>query len=229
MNDSTISAVVAELAPLILGRASGKIFQLNHQSIVIDFGLRSEGYLFISVNPALPRLYLIKRRVRDLEKQSLPLNQFSLTMRKELSQARVIAVEKTAGDRIVLLKFEGVDELGRQNVRSLIVQLTGRSANLLLLDQDDVIISQLRHGKSVGQMTGESYQQPVRQRERMPQAGDGSAEIKKTSEGKSVSEALDDYYSSLAVAKAAESRLNAARAELRKEVSRRKKLLTQLR
>src|SRR2546423_672274 len=221
MNDSTISAVVAELAPLILGRASGKIFQLNHQSIVIDFGLRSEGYLFISVNPALPRLYLIKRRVRDLEKQSLPLNQFSLTLRKELSQTRATAVLKTANDRIVLLKFEGVDELGRQKLRSLIVQLTGRSANLLLLDQDDVIISQLRHGKSVGQMAGEAYQQPAQS---ISQTSHGSAKIKKTSEGKSVSEALDDYYSSLAVAKAAESRLNAARAELRKEVSRRKKL-----
>ena len=226
MNDSTISAVVAELAPLVLGRAPGKIFQLDQQSIAIDFGLRHEGYLFISVNPASPRLYLIKRRVRELEKQSLPLNQFSTTMRKDLSQTRVAAIEKIAGDRIVRLKFAGVDEIGRQKLRTLIIQLTGRSANQLLLDQDDLILAQMR--RQVTLLAHARYQMPAATKGKS-NANDDAALITTPSEGKSVSETLDEYFTRLAVEKAAESRLNQARAELRKEISRRKKLLKQLR
>jgi len=228
MNDSTISAVVAELAPLILGRAPGKIFQLDQQSIAIDFGFRHEGYLFISVNPALPRLYLIKRRVRDLEKQSSPLNQFSAALRKELSQTRVAAIEKIAADRIVQLKFAGVDEIGRQKLRSLVVQLTGGSANLLLLDQDDVILAQMRR-RSANQTGDLRYQPPATMQRGKSKASEDLAEPGKASEGKSASEALDDYFTKLVVEKAAESRLNEARADLRKEISRRQKLLKQLR
>lgn len=227
MDDWTISAVVSEIAPPLLGRAPGKIFQLNQQSLAIDFGLRSEGYLFISVNPAQPRLHLIKRRVRDLEKQSLPLNQFSLALRKELSQTRVTSVQKVAGDRIVSLKFEGVDELGRQKQRGLIVQLTGRSANLLLLDQHDVIISQLRQSQT-GQVIGERYQLPAKQPGTGLQTGESVADFRSVSAGQSISEALDRHYTKLAVENEAQSRVNTARAELRKEISRRRKLLKQL-
>ncbi len=226
MNDSTISTVVAELGQSILGRAPGKIFQLDQQSIAIDFGFRQEGYLFISVNPALPRLYLIKRRVRDLEKQSLPLNQFSTTLRKELAQTRVTGIEKIAGDRIVRLNFRGVDEIGRQKLRTLIVQLTGRSANLLLLDENEVILAQMR--RQVDQSAHGRYQMPAATKGKS-NTNDDAAAITTPSEGKSVSETLDEYFTKLAVEKAAESRLNQARAKLRQEVTRRKKLLKQLR
>src|SRR5262249_33639024 len=137
MDDATISAVVSEITPLIIGRRPGKIFQFTPYSLVMDFGLRGHGYLFFSVEPAQPRMYLIKRRVRDLEKQSLHLGHFGLSMRKELSNTAVASIEKTTGDRIVWLKFTGVDEIGEGIQRSLVAQLTGRSANLLLLDEDN--------------------------------------------------------------------------------------------
>src|SRR5712692_2594008 len=82
MDDQTIKAIVAEIEPLLIGRAPGRLFQLGPLSLAIDFRLR-DGYLFLSAEPGLPRLYLIKRRVRDLEKQSIPLTQFALALRKE--------------------------------------------------------------------------------------------------------------------------------------------------
>jgi predicted ribosome quality control (RQC) complex YloA/Tae2 family protein len=230
MDDSTISAVVSEIAPVLIGRAPGKIFQLDQQSVAIDFGLRHEGYLFISTNPALPRLYLIKRRVRDLEKLSLPSNQFTLTLRKELSQTRVTSIEKIPADRIVWFKFKGVDDLNQQKERTLVVQLTGRSANLLLLDQDDVIISRLRSGKTDGQSIAGRYQSPKLQQSSSPRAKDSSATAggPTVSEGNTLSEALDAHYTALTARQAVQADLSAARAELRKEISRRKKLLKQL-
>src|SRR5437588_10234214 len=93
--------IFAERQSLIVGRAPGKIFQLSPLSFVIDFRLRDHGDLFISVEPAHPRLYLVKRRVRDLEKQSIPLTQFGQSLRKEFSNTTLRSIEKDPNDRIV--------------------------------------------------------------------------------------------------------------------------------
>ena len=222
MDDTTIAAVVAEITPLIIGRSAGKIFQITAQSLAIDFGLRSQGYLFISGEPAQPRMYLIRRRVRDLEKQSIHLGQFGLTLRKELSNTKVSSIAKTPGDRIVWFNFRGVDEIGAAIKRSLVAQLTGRSANVLLLDEEHRIVTQLRAGQGAGQTAGTTYQSPPTQHTvRKP----GSVA---TERHKSVSESLDEHYQALTARQACDSRLASARAQLTKEISRRKKLLRQL-
>src|SRR6202521_4005864 len=143
MDDESIKEIVAEIEPLLAGGAPGKIFQLGPLALAIDFRLR-DGYLFISAEPGLPRLYLIKRRVRDLEKQSIPLTQFALTLRKELAGATLRALEKDSADRVLRFRFAGKDELDRPLERTLIAQLTGRSANLFLLDSRETITHQLR-------------------------------------------------------------------------------------
>src|SRR6266852_2760101 len=160
MDDQTIREIVAEIQPLLAGRAPGKIFQVGPLLLAIDFRLRDQRYLFISAEPGLPRLHLIKRRVRDLEKQSTPSNQFALALRKELSQTTLGSVEKDVRDRIVLFRFAGKDELEQAKERTLIAQLTGRSANLFLLDERDHVTHQLRSSRVLGQRVGDGYQPP---------------------------------------------------------------------
>src|SRR5262245_209765 len=92
--------LVEELRIALTGRFFGKIFQLTPLSFALDFGLRGE-YLFISADPASPRLYLIKRRLRELEKPSLPLLPFGQTMRSKLSGAHLVKISRDALDRIV--------------------------------------------------------------------------------------------------------------------------------
>ncbi|HEV8589074.1 MAG TPA: NFACT family protein [Pyrinomonadaceae bacterium] len=229
MDDATISEVVSEIVPLLVGRGPGKIFQLTPQSLAIDFGLRAHGYLFISVEPAQARLYLVKRRVRDLEKQSAPVNQFGLSLRKELSRTTLSSIQKQPADRVVWFKFEGANELGQPKQRSLVAQLTGRSANLLLLDNDNVIISQMRKPHGAGQTIGDKYQQPAAQ-QIIKATGRQHSDVgsPSTNEGTSLSEQLDAHYTELSTERAAQSQLTNARAQLRKEISRRKKLAKQL-
>src|SRR5713226_4693722 len=100
MDDEAIRAIVEEIKPLLVGHAVGKLFQTGSLSLAIDFRLRDHRILFISAEPALPRIHLIKRRVRDLEKQSTALSQFSLRLRKELGGARLQSVTKDAADRV---------------------------------------------------------------------------------------------------------------------------------
>lgn len=226
MDDATIAAIVSEIAPLLIGRAPGKIFQLTHQSLAIDFGLREHGYLFITVEPAAPGLYLIKRRVRDLEKASVPTTQFALSLRKELARKTVTSVEKLPTDRVVTLKFDGSDDLGQQTHPTLIAQLTGRSANLFLLNDEGVITGRLKETKGVGQALGEKYQPP--KSGATHSAAKSSIRSPGLSDRESLSDVLDQHFTSLKESRGLESQLAAARAELQKEISRRRKLLKKL-
>jgi predicted ribosome quality control (RQC) complex YloA/Tae2 family protein len=229
MDDQSIREIVDEITPLIIHRAPGKIFQLGRASLAIDFGLREAGYLFISADPAAPRMHLIRRRVRDLEKQSTPLTQFSLTLRKELADTQLDALGKDAADRIVRFDFVGRDELGNPKRRVLVVQLTGRSANLLLLGADSRIVQTARKADNEGQQSGDSY--------RRPEARGESASAQRESEllaqirspkSSSSSEAADAYFTSLLAERAFAARASAARTELRKKVAQQQKLLKQL-
>jgi predicted ribosome quality control (RQC) complex YloA/Tae2 family protein len=224
MDDRAIKAVVAELKPVLIGRRFGKVFQLSPESFAIDFGLRDLGYLFISAEPALPRFYLIKRRLRDLEKKSLPSGQFPLLLKRELSQAELISIEKDEADRVVRLKFRGRDELDRILENTLVIQLTGRAANLHLLDANEVITWQARAGRGTGQQIGAGYQPPP-----MPRGGakENSTELTGANVG-SVSEALDAHYASVVGEQAFDSRAAAARARLRKQLLQTQNLLTRL-
>jgi predicted ribosome quality control (RQC) complex YloA/Tae2 family protein len=227
MDDQTIKDVVAEIEPLLVGRAPGKIFQFSPTSLVIDFRLRDHGDLFISVEPAQPRIYLVKRRVRDLEKQSVPLTQFAQGLRKELSDTTVRSIKKVPDDRIVWFHFSGTDELGQNQERTMIAQLTGRAANLFLIDRQGVITNQARPGKGPGQKIGEAYQKPPA----TGRIGASDSELIKTIRSggyASASEAADAYFSSLLVEQAFDNRAGAARAELRKKITHQKKLIKQL-
>src|ERR1041384_5546631 len=104
MQQTLIQRVVEELRTTLPGRYFGKIFQLTSLSFAFDFGLRGE-FLFVSVDPASPRLHLIRRRTRDLEKQSMPLTAFGQFMRSRLSGAYLVNISKDSLDRIVRLTF----------------------------------------------------------------------------------------------------------------------------
>ena len=230
VDHQTLTEIVAEIEPLLLGRAPGKLFQLSPLSLVIDFRLRDEGYLLISVEPALPRMYLVKRRVRDLERQSVALTQFAQALRKELSDTTMRSLRKDPDDRIVRFRFSGEDDLGNIKESTLIAQLTGRSANLFLIDRQGVITHQVRPGKGAGQRLGEVYRQPSAANIRPSTTGDGKLPGQKARSDRiaTASELADAYFSSLLVEHAFDNRAGAARAELRKKITHQKRLLKQL-
>lgn len=229
MDDQSISAVTAEIEPLLSGRSPGKIFQLSPLSLAIDFRLRDHGYLFVAVEPALPRLHLARRRVKDLEKQSMPLSQFGLALRKELSQTTVQSVRKDEGDRVVRFRFAGQDELGQAVEHTLVAQLTGRSANLFLLDRQGRIAHRARTSRISGQQIGDTYQTPALLKE--GPASTVTSELLATIQSgrfSSASEATDAFLRSLLSQKNFDDRAASARAQLRRKVSRQQRLLKQL-
>ncbi|MBA3805691.1 MAG: NFACT family protein, partial [Acidobacteria bacterium] len=220
MDEQTLSRIVSEIRPLLEGRRLGKVFQLSRFALALDFRTSEGRYLFLSAEPAAPRLYLMARRTRDLEKQSQASSPFIYAMRKHLGGGTLLSLTKDDGERIVRFHLSVSDELGDIHQRSFIAQLTGRSANLLLLDEAGHIIDTLRPTHGEGQEIGDRYQPPPARAQSVTVAHT----MLEQGSFASLSEAADNYYLDLEAQRAFETRAAAARARLRKVIAQRRKL-----
>ena len=220
MDDQTIEAIVAEVAPALAGRSVGRVFQLSRVAVAVDFRPHDGRYLFVSVEPTQPRIHLVERRARELEKQSLTHTPFALVLQKQIGGATLASRVKDEGDRVVRLTFEAADEIGNPHARTLVAQLTGRAANLLLLDERGYVIDALRPPRGEGQEVGHKYQPPPRSSSKSSL----TAPLFVRGNFATLSEAADDYYRGLEEARRFEARVAAARARLRKEIAQREKL-----
>jgi len=195
-----LQRIVEELRTNLTGRYLGKIFQLSSVSFAFDFGLRGQ-FLFVSVDPASPRLYLIRRRVKDVDRQSVPLGPFSQLIRDKLTGRSVTSVEKDLADRIVRVNFDS---------STLVVQLTGRTADLFLLDDSNEIDASLRA--------------PIKGIYAPPASGKITSEKDLPQATGSPSEAADAYYSALEREREFESRANNVRSQVLKSIRQKQKL-----
>lgn len=218
MQQEIFDAIVNELRRALAGGILGKIYQLTHTSFALDFRRRDSGFLFIDSNPALPRIYLIRSSTRELEKQSISLSEFGQALRVNLSGGILKSIQQDEGERIVRLPFGRVEETGETRQAILVAQLTGRSANLLLLDKNGEITHTQRSLTGLGQSVGEIYQPPIVRRRSSPDRPFEQGDFE------SLSAAADHYYQELAAAQAFKNDCTKARNILRHEVSRLLKL-----
>jgi predicted ribosome quality control (RQC) complex YloA/Tae2 family protein len=143
-----IAAVVKELAPVITGAWIQKVFQPAPRAITLE--TRAAGRtlaLLLSADPDTGRLHLLSQRYPNPAIPP-PLCQF---LRARIQGARIERIEQVPGDRIVRLRLTT-----RDGPHSLIAELTGRRANLLLLDEHETVLAALDARGRVGQ----AYQQP---------------------------------------------------------------------
>ncbi len=228
VNEKTIEKIRAELASVLNGQKFGKIFLLSRFQMAIDFRLHDSQYLFINFEPSAPRIYLIKRRLRDLEKQSKNNQPFVLFLRKRLANAVLETIEKLEGERILRFFFSAHDELGQAENYSLVVQLTGRSANLLLLDKNDFILDASRENSGTGQEIADKYAPPFREVKIQGEEKKRKGEIFPQGEFANLSEALDEYFLNKEVEKKFQAKAHSARSKLNQELAKNERLVKKL-
>src|SRR5205085_4301091 len=218
MHEQLIAAIVKEIATQFTGQTLDKYWQLARVALVFDFRLRNERYLFIAVEPNEPRLYLVRRTVRELERQTLAPEPFLLMLRKQLGGARLVNLTKDEGDRVVRFHFAARDVLGVEHDATLVAQLTGRAANLFLLDEAQRIVASLRSAHGAGQEIGEPYQPPTARR-----AETAPTDVSPFAQGAftSLSASGGAYYQKCAAKRAFDARASALAARLRQEMARR--------
>lgn len=223
LNDPTLELVREEIANALSGRRVGRIFQLSKLGFAFDIR-DGDRFLFISADPASPRVYLIRRRLRDIEKASIQQLAFAQYLRKRISGARLTEAVKIPGERVLVLGFDGTTEAGEPTRHSLVLQLTGRSANVFLLDREDRILDRLRDTFGDGQEIASVYRPPDR-----PFSSKSDETAYDGSGFDSLSDALDAHYLQLAEEKEFGRICTAARAKLDAARAKQEKLLSALR
>ncbi len=156
MDNFLLQAIANELEPLLAGHRIGKIVQLNTTDVAIDFRLRDGRWLVASTDPKQLALYLSKRQPKQLSDEPRTDTAFVALFKKYLANARLLGLEKLGYDRVLTFHFEAEEETGQTRLRKLVAWLTGRTANVLIIE-DEKVLAQLRD--TLGD--DESYSDPL--------------------------------------------------------------------
>ena len=135
-----LNAVKEELQGL-LGSRVDKIQQPEKDVLLLS--LRSpngSGKLLISAGAGSARVHLTTRSRENPAEPPM----FCMLLRKHLSGARLVALEQPEEERLFLLRFSCLSELGESSEKTLAVEMMGRAANLILIDAEGRILDCLR-------------------------------------------------------------------------------------
>jgi predicted ribosome quality control (RQC) complex YloA/Tae2 family protein len=162
MENFVVQAVYQELKERLVGQHLGKVFQLNSTDCVFDFHLTDGSWLFVSCRPNDPQIYLTDRSIKSLDTEGKFSPQFALVLRKHLSGASLLSLRKPPIDRLIEFEFSNYDSAGETRQLFMIVELMGRSSNILLLNGDRRIIDKLKYKRdeSLGLVVGTEYALP---------------------------------------------------------------------
>ena len=153
LNATEIAKVTGECASALTGGWIQKIYQPRDRTVVLE--IRAPGRthrLLISCHPETARLHITTAALQN-PSTPLPFCQF---LRAHLQGARIDQVEQIQGDRIVQLALTA-----KEGPCRLVAQLTGKTSNLLVVDEAGRIRRDLNGAKN---LAGELYVSPASQR-----------------------------------------------------------------
>lgn len=141
MDILTLDAIVRELKPLLTGAAVGKIHQPGADDLVLRLWNGRENLrLLISASARAARLHLTAETAPN--PQTPP--RFCQLLRSRLR--RLLTIARVPGERILRLVFSGAGE----SRWTLVAELYGPQANLLLLDGEGRIVDSLKRQAETG-------------------------------------------------------------------------------
>jgi predicted ribosome quality control (RQC) complex YloA/Tae2 family protein len=151
MDNFLLQIVVNELGLRLGGHRVGGIYQIGATDLAIDFYAPNERWLMISTDPQRLAFYLTARNPKQSGDEPRSDTAFVALARKHLGGSRLAATEKLGYDRVVHLEFNVKDKDGKHTRRKLVAALTGRSANILLVEDSRIIASLREHDETITQ------------------------------------------------------------------------------
>ncbi len=134
-------AISSELQQLTTARID-KIFQPNKNNILLGFYKEGTNYLLnICIDPSHYRIHLT---THPKPNPKVAPN-FCMVLRKHLLGLHIKNVITNDLERLVIIDFEGFDDVDDIISKRLIVELMGKHCNIILLDEQNYIIDSLRH------------------------------------------------------------------------------------
>lgn len=137
----TVGALTRELSEKITTGRIDRVQQPERDMLLISLRARGENLrLVLAAGTGNARIHLTEGSFENPAEPPM----FCMLMRKHLVGARILSVEQPDFERMVVLTLDTHDELGVASEKKLIVELIGRSANVILVGADGRIIDCMR-------------------------------------------------------------------------------------
>ncbi len=137
----TVSALTRELRERIEGGRIDKVQQPERDMLLISLRAKGDNLrLVIAAGTGNARVHLTSGGFENPAEPPM----FCMLMRKHLVGARILSVEQPELERMVVLTLDTHDELGVSAEKKLVVELIGRSSNVILVGADGRIIDCMR-------------------------------------------------------------------------------------
>lgn len=136
-----LSALVNELASALVGARIDKVQQPERDLLLLSLYTKDGNRrLLLSANVGAARLHFTNARMENPDAPPM----FCMLLRKHLVGARIIGLSQPDYERVAVIALEARDEMGVASEKQLIVELMGRSSNVILVDADGRITDCLR-------------------------------------------------------------------------------------
>lgn len=138
-------AVSAEISKLCNARID-KVFEPNKNTIVLGMYLNGCNY---ALNICIDSQYCRLNLTTNSKPNPQVAPNFCMLLRKNLIGLKLKNVITFDLERLIILEFEGFDEIDDIISKKLIIELMGKHSNIILVDENNVIIDSLRHIKEI--------------------------------------------------------------------------------
>jgi len=136
-----LSENAAELSSLLPGCRVDKIQQPERDLLIFHLrGTSGAVRLLLSAGNGTARMHLTTQEHENPAEPPM----FCMLLRKHLSGARILSLEQPDWERVYLLTFGCLDELGEPSEKKLALEMLGKGANLVLIDGKGRVLDCLR-------------------------------------------------------------------------------------
>lgn len=130
-----------EIEDKLIGGRVDKIYQPNKDELVFAFRTREENFkLLLSARPNTARVHFTKIALENPKQPPM----LCMLMRKKLMSAKLIGVEQKGLERVLVFRFDSVNELGDHVILSIAVEIMGKYSNIVFVNEDGKIIDALK-------------------------------------------------------------------------------------
>lgn len=135
-----MSLIRRELLSALDGARVAQVYQPARDELVFSFRTYDKTKKLLIRLSDSPRVHLT---VSEIENPKTP-PMICMLLRKRLSVARLCGIDQPENERILLFRFDAVNEIGDREALTLAVEIMGRYSNAVLLDQEENVIDSLR-------------------------------------------------------------------------------------
>ncbi len=140
--DGIVTKAIASELQNLSGARIDKIFQPNKNTILLGFYLNGLNYLLNICTDA--QNYRVHLTTHAKPNPKIAPN-FCMVLRKHLLGLHIKNIITQNLERLIIIEFEGFDDIDDIISTKLIIELMGKHCNIILVDEQNIIIDSLRH------------------------------------------------------------------------------------